>query len=455
MNFYQLYNLLNEYGQTLIQTLIEKFQQEVPTLTPTIIKNYIDRFDRIKNNLPEKDITKYSWRDLENVVDSHQTKNKIKAGKLDPTATDANLLYNQDGLRIYLGKDKKSCVKYGNGYTFCISARGENNMYNHYRVREKGTPYFIFNDNLPKEDDRHLMVLFVYAPPNNWSGNRYQRYSVTLATNKGEKTYDKLDKIIDLYPWVKPIEKFVDDGNKGTVSVETFEILEDWLKASNDNKTSNLYYYFRFYDQFIVDALYNSHYSMDAMVFMKNYNKLQDLLEDENKNLIIVMVKKLGGIPNFNYKIDDYKNLDELKINIIDMIKNENSKQENALIKESLYNFIMKNKEIEEVFNETKNDVVPSRRPDSVLNVLKYDNKYNNFDITLISKPWIKIILKKQDTVHSLAKAHKEYFSNLNWLKQRTPEQLEIILKTIKQKDPDGTAWAVVDETFDDFKKLF
>jgi hypothetical protein len=34
MNFYQLYNLINEYGQSLIQTLIEKFQKEVPTLTP-------------------------------------------------------------------------------------------------------------------------------------------------------------------------------------------------------------------------------------------------------------------------------------------------------------------------------------------------------------------------------------------------------------------------------------
>ena len=62
MNFYKLYNLINEYGQSLIQTLVEKFQKEVPTLTPTIIRNYIDRFDRIKNNLTEKDITKYNWK---------------------------------------------------------------------------------------------------------------------------------------------------------------------------------------------------------------------------------------------------------------------------------------------------------------------------------------------------------------------------------------------------------
>ena len=162
MNFYQLYNLINEYGQSLIETLTQKFQQEEPGLTPTIIRNYIDRFERIKNNLPEKDITKYSWKDLENAVDGYQPKQRIKAGTLDPTVTDANLLYNQNNVRIYLGKDKKSCIRYGNGYSFCISARGKDNMYGHYRITKKGTPYFIFNDNLPKEDPEHVLVLFVY-----------------------------------------------------------------------------------------------------------------------------------------------------------------------------------------------------------------------------------------------------------------------------------------------------
>ena len=138
MNFYKLYNLLNEYGQSLIETLTQKFQQEEPGLTPTIIRNYIDRFERIKNNLQEKDITKYSWKDLENAVDGYQPKQRIKAGTLDPTVTDANLLYNQNNVRIYLGKDKKSCIRYGNGYSFCISARGKDNMYGHYRITKKG-----------------------------------------------------------------------------------------------------------------------------------------------------------------------------------------------------------------------------------------------------------------------------------------------------------------------------
>jgi hypothetical protein len=234
MNFYKLYNLINEYGQSLIQTLIEKFQKEEPALTPTIIKGYIDRFDRIKNNLQEKDITKYTWKDLEIAVDSYQPKQRIKAGTIDPTVTDANLLYNQDGIRIYLGLDKKSCIKYGNGYSFCISARGDNNMYSHYRVKKRGTPYFIFNDNLPKtkENPNHVLVLFVYdIPPDSsyMTRNERARYTITNALNKGEKHYNSINYVVSDYPWTKPITNFVDDENKGTVEIDPLEMLENLL----------------------------------------------------------------------------------------------------------------------------------------------------------------------------------------------------------------------------------
>jgi len=238
MNFYQLYNLINEYGQSLIETLTQKFQQEEPGLTPTIIRNYIDRFERIKNNLPEKDITKYSWKDLENAVDGYQPKQRIKAGTLDPTVTDANLLYNQNNIRIYLGKDKKSCIRYGNGYSFCISARGEDNMYGHYRITNKGTPYFIFNDNLPKEDPDHVLVLFVYdiPPDRKYLGisNERARYKITNALNNNDESYSNLELIIYDYPWLKPITNFVDDKSKGTVKAEPLEEIEYRLEDESN-----------------------------------------------------------------------------------------------------------------------------------------------------------------------------------------------------------------------------
>ena len=235
INFYQFHKLLSEYGQNLVQDLIQKFQKEDAALTPEIIKIYIDKFEKIKNTLAEKDINKYSWKELESTIDSRQPKQRIKAGKLDPTVIDANLLYNKDGIRIYIGKDKKSCIRYSNGYNFCIGARGEDSMYNYYRIGKKGLPYFIFNDNLPPRDDRHLLVLFVYDNYALPIPTKY-RYSLTRANNEGEDNYEKLIEIIRDYPWVSPIGQFVDDNKKGTLEPDPFEIIEYTFYNALTNK---------------------------------------------------------------------------------------------------------------------------------------------------------------------------------------------------------------------------
>lgn len=235
MNFYRFYQLINEYGENLKQTLIEKFLKEDPDLNPDIIRRYIDRFENIKNNLPEKDITKYSWKDLENAVDGYQGKQRIKAGKLDSTVTDANLIVNKDNIRIYLGKDKKSCVKYSNGYTFCIGARGENNMYDYYRISKKGTPYFIFNDNLPSTNNKHLIVLFIYK--NSWLGET--SYGVTLADNQHEHQYPSIESVLENFPWVESLIPFLKD-KKGIVEPDPIEVLEHYLKTCMFNAENSL-----------------------------------------------------------------------------------------------------------------------------------------------------------------------------------------------------------------------
>jgi hypothetical protein len=235
MNFYKLHKLLNEYSQNLVQSLIIKFKEQKPGLTSTIIQSYIDRFERIKNNLPEKDITKLSWKELESTVDGYQGKNKIKAGKLDPTIKDANLLVNKDGIRIYLGKDKKSCIRYSNGYTFCIGTRGEENMYSQYRIHDQGTPYFIFNDNLSKEDERHIIVLFVYqhrTKPNE------VRYTVTLAKNSKDEEYDNLKSLLKKYPWIAKggvlVNTLEDPESKGVVHPNFEEYMDHYLETAQD-----------------------------------------------------------------------------------------------------------------------------------------------------------------------------------------------------------------------------
>jgi hypothetical protein len=474
MNFYKLYNLINEYGQSLIETLTEKFQKEVPTLTPTVIRNYIDRFDRIKNNLEEKDITKYTWKQLENTVDGYQPKQRIKAGKLDPTVSDANLLYNQDGTRIYLGKNKKSCIRYGNGYTFCISARGENNMYAQYRIRDKGTPYFIFNDKLPTTDNRHLMVLFVYQ---HGTVQYAKRYSVTLATNQpeDEKQYGTLAEITNLYPWTKPLENFIDDKTKGTVDVEPFEILEDWLTESFNFKNYKLRWSSKnLEDTHLVELL------SDENNFLKSYKKLKDILSDEKKNLISMSVTR-SFMDKHSHKsgtniekFDAYETLDELKDDLIKTIElmNKTVVEEHGADykdKKGLEDYIRKSKEIEKVFFNSPEDKFFS---DACL--LKYPEEdgrkhQDTFVIRLYARSYIQQILNKSQVIEQLADLYKEYYSNLNWLKQRTPEETKTMLDEINELYAKADAaynirfanttevrdLKIFDDAFDSFKKMF
>jgi hypothetical protein len=168
--------VLKEYNEKFLNQITKKFQEEIPDLETDIIRVYINRFVQIKDspNVKEKDITKYTWRQLESVVDSNQPK-RIKTGKMNDgePSGDSNLIYNENGLRIYLGKTKNACIKYGNGYSFCISSRGEGNLYFDYRHRQKGTPYFIFDDTKSSEQDDignfidpdHLLVLFIFDLP--------------------------------------------------------------------------------------------------------------------------------------------------------------------------------------------------------------------------------------------------------------------------------------------------
>jgi hypothetical protein len=162
----------------------------------------------------------YSWKDLENTVDSNRS-SRIKAGKIDVTAEDANLLYNSDGIRIYHGKDKTACIKYSNGYSFCIGARGDRNLYSGYRhfdddLKERvGTPYFVFNDNMDKQDPNHILVVFEFSyKKKNDTEFTPDHYTVTNADNNGDKKFDRFSTVVTNYPWVAPLKDLMIE-NKG------------------------------------------------------------------------------------------------------------------------------------------------------------------------------------------------------------------------------------------------
>lgn len=108
-----------------------------------------------------------------------------------------NVLANDDDVLILKGDDEHKCVRYGRGYSFCISRGGGGNMYGTYRLAKSSTFYFIFFKKIPKEDERHVMVLDRTADGWEW----------TFGTNKTKVVHGGWKEIIKSFPVLVKYEK--------------------------------------------------------------------------------------------------------------------------------------------------------------------------------------------------------------------------------------------------------
>ena len=270
--------LILEYSQKIINNLIQKFKSEDSSATDEVIKKYIQDFKDNSNKFENKDITKYKWKDLKDIVDNNRTK-RIKAGKIDDTAVDANLLYNKDGYRLYHGKDKKACIKYGNGYSFCISSRGPDNAYDRYRRTSNGnfgTPYFVFNDNLEKKNINHLLVVYTIDKRNGEFN-----YMVTPSNNRGEEMYSNMTEFlinynlpIDLVKLIIPQELSDNEKQLENLKKEQHQIHKN-IQILFDNL-------------FDIDIMKYSSY-MDEVTLL---NGIKDLCREHENAYEMIMSKK-------------------------------------------------------------------------------------------------------------------------------------------------------------------
>ena len=218
--------LLLEYNQTLRKGLIDKFTKENPRLTDASINAYLDRFKELKHRFPsdKRDITKLSWKEVEGLVDSFVS-TKAKLGEVKITS-DQNLVYDKDGIRVFKGSDKESCIKYSTGYTFCIGSKDKDrNMYDNYRSRHGGgTPYFVINQNLPTSHNYHLSVVYKFGAKDDY-------FNVTDATNDygNEQEFDSKQEFKEFYE-----EEFEVDLNNEFVEVfkaDPLDVAKEVIKA--------------------------------------------------------------------------------------------------------------------------------------------------------------------------------------------------------------------------------
>jgi hypothetical protein len=360
--------LLLEYSNKIINQLVTKFKEENPDLASNIIVAYINRFKDIQNspNVTEKDITKYSWKDLETVVDANQPK-RIKAGKINDAEPekDSNLIYNENGLRIYQANTKKACIKYGNGYSFCIAARGDDNMFNDYRYRQNGTPYFIFDDTKTSEKDEnddfidpaHVLVLFNYVKEIYRDQGEYvnEYYTITDANNKGDEEFESdpwnypYDKIVKKYPKLKGLEHLFKHLPKDEREEKNYKIENKYserlydIERHFDDDDAIVFYSINHADKYVDDILSGkkSIYLFNAYVDDTEYGGYETRFFAGNKkeyerkyNNAIKDAKNTGDIINVDVKkidLSDNNNHDNAKYirlakQIVDNYRKELSK---------------------------------------------------------------------------------------------------------------------------------
>jgi hypothetical protein len=329
--------ILNELSEKAIQQLIEKFSKET-SLSPEGIRRYIERFKQIQNspNVKKKDPFEYTWKEFEQVVDANRKKD-IKAGKIDPTAEDANKVYDKNNLRVYVGKTKEACIKYGNGYSFCISSRGEDNMYASYRLEFFledwynlifNTPYFVFNDSLSSEqkpngdfvDPDHLLVIFIgikpgitkdrefYSQLNKPEEIKYLQdingvsFSVTNANNTGERYFESFGEMINEYPWVKVLKDVIKPVPPTKEEVEEAKIEKEFKD--------------RFLDEglklriFLEENTPISNYTIDELMYYLP-NEVERLLSNESEFKKIIEDLSQKRLKVYHLKVSAYVGDDE------------------------------------------------------------------------------------------------------------------------------------------------
>lgn len=148
----------------------------------------------------------WDWQSFEQMMDALFPSQKT-AGEQDENlaATDADKIYDKNGIEIYKGDDVHKCISYNpvidkrKKYGWCVTQVGNTN-YDYYRFGETSpTFYFIFDrdktsepEYSPFKDKWHAFVIQV-----NKDG---ESYVITSANNDSDTRVSSWDKISEIVP---------------------------------------------------------------------------------------------------------------------------------------------------------------------------------------------------------------------------------------------------------------
>jgi hypothetical protein len=157
--------MLFELTDKVKNQMVEKFKDEEPTLNDAQIEYYLNKWDQyVKSFEPKfRDITKLSFKQVERLIDDAVTKSELKGkGEIKTFDQSDDIIYDKNNLTILRGDIREKCIKYGDGYSWCISRKDASNMFYSYRMRQNEPVfYFVFDKDRPTSDVWHAVVIYV------------------------------------------------------------------------------------------------------------------------------------------------------------------------------------------------------------------------------------------------------------------------------------------------------
>lgn len=162
--------------------------------------DYYKSYQSLKLKTP---VSNYdTFRSFEQKIDDIKGKKEYANRHKQTKQVDTNnfgaedLLVDDDVVSIYKADSESKCVKYGRGYSFCISRPGSGNMYGNYRIHNASAFYFCFLKNIPTSDPKHIAVIDATQ-----DGFQY-----TFGDNNTKK--GTWEEIVGLVPAIAPYKKY-------------------------------------------------------------------------------------------------------------------------------------------------------------------------------------------------------------------------------------------------------
>jgi len=255
-----------QIGKDLAQSYVARFISNRNNLKGALIDGTDDELytkedveklipkNLLRNNL-YLDPRNWEFHPLEQMLDALFPSKKEISGEINNVSTDADKIYDKDGIEIYKGDDMHKCISYNpkvastsrQKYAWCVTQAGGGNMYDSYRFREKApTFYFIFDRNRPSTPDHkpfkdvwHAFVIRIES-----DGETYQITNADNPSDVTAKSWEDISnkipadiwgKIKNLKDYFKPIELSKSERLRKLASGKNLSLTE-FKELTNDEK---------------------------------------------------------------------------------------------------------------------------------------------------------------------------------------------------------------------------